>query len=166
MAQEIAVRLDQPPPPVAERLLRLISYALVRDDGSLVWIRDKPDHISAEDAEAMAHLAQEYRSRAVPARPEMIVTVLTRLDAVMPSRSLDVEMQTQRFLMYAEDLADVPLDSLLAASKKWRTNAANKWFPTPGELLAMCETASVRRRKADTFDAIAATASPRMEAAE
>lgn len=138
----------------------MTSCALVRDDGALVWIRDKPDQISAEDREELVRLAHAYRSRAVPARPEMIVTVLTRLDAVMPSRNLDVEMQTQRFLMYAEDLADVPLDSLLVASKKWRTNAANKWFPTPGELLAMCETASVRRRKADTFDAIAKSFRP------
>lgn len=163
MAQEIAVRLDQSPPPVPERLRRLSTCALVRDSGELVWIRDKPDRISAEDAQALSALAHEYRARAVAATPEQIVTILTRLDAVMPSRNLDEEMQTQRFLMYAEDLADVPLDSLLSASKKWRTNAVNKWFPTPGELLAMCETACVRRRKAQTFEAIANT---RMEAAE
>lgn len=50
------------------------------------------------------------------------------------------------FDIYSEDLAEVPADILADACRAYRRDPANKFFPTPGQILGLCNADLQRRR--------------------
>jgi hypothetical protein len=99
--------------------------------------------------------ARQCYATAFAADVQTAGVLLTQLDAVMVSRALPEAVSGLRWDAYLEDLEDVPADSLDAACKAWRRNPDNKFFPTPGELLRLCETVAMRKARGDRLNAIA-----------
>lgn len=156
MAQELTSKIDMSvaPPQEPEWLTRYRCW--VNWTGELLWPEGEPSkEISIEQREQCLALAGEYLLKSVAAEPKLMAPVLHQLDSVMPSKQLDEKGQTARWAAYFEDLANVPLDSLVAACRAWRRDPSNTFFPTPGQLLERCTTTNNRVLQAARFEALA-----------
>jgi hypothetical protein len=70
-------------------------------------------------------------------RPEQIIAMARRLEIIFPLPNLSPKERSERYQLFCADLAPVPYQHLLRAEEKYRKSDA-KFFPTPGQLLALC----------------------------
>lgn len=67
-----------------------------------------------------------------------LATILARLAAHFPSRNLSAKRVEYMIADWFEDVKHLPAATIEAACGKWRRDPENKWFPTSGQLLAIC----------------------------
>jgi hypothetical protein len=107
---------------------------------------------------AILALANESQTRAMlnaarlqtaPATPAEISRHFLALAVVYPSQALSEEQMTLKFRIFCEDLSGIPERVLAKACANYRRaiNPPNTFFPSPGQLLAHCETDMREMRK-------------------
>jgi hypothetical protein len=69
-----------------------------------------------------------------------IATLIEGLRRHYPAQPLDADGWGDWY----DDFADVPPDIIAAACRDWR-RSDNRWAPTPGQLLALCVDAKIRK---------------------
>lgn len=67
-----------------------------------------------------------------------LAIILGRLAAHFPSRNLSAKQAEYVVADWFSDVKHFPAATLEAACTKWRRDPENKWFPTPGQLIALC----------------------------
>lgn len=83
----------------------------------------------------------------------VILSCLVGLEVMFPSQALDVQQKEMRYRIYCDALKDVPEDVLKKACKAYVAtpgiDGRQKFFPQPGDLLALCkdEMKEVRRAR-------------------
>lgn len=82
------------------------------------------------------------RKRMQPASPEQISRHFLALAVIYPTAALTEEQANLKFQIFCADLAKIPDRILLNACAKFRRaiNPPNRFFPAPGELLALAES--------------------------
>jgi hypothetical protein len=71
-------------------------------------------------------------------REQMVKHLLT-LDVIFPSQHLSADQMTLRFHTFYADLKGLSDDELAYACERYRKDPGNKFFPTPGMLLALAK---------------------------
>lgn len=81
------------------------------------------------------------RRRAAPATPEEVSRHFLALAVIYPNQALTEEQMNLKFQLFCTDLAEIPECVLENACASFRraTNPPNRFFPSPGELLAHCQ---------------------------
>lgn len=93
---------------------------------------------TAPDLSNVRHLpAKRAPERTTPATAEQIIRAMAVLDVVFPSSAMTIEERSLRYRIFCADLAHLSEQQVLTACKRYRTNPENKFFPTPGMLLAL-----------------------------
>lgn len=91
---------------------------------------------------------RSYRDEAyrllIPATSEEIGLHLGKLALHYPQPDLSETASATRWNDWIEDFSTTPLDILAAACRDWR-RSENRFFPSPGQLLALCVEARLRR---------------------
>jgi hypothetical protein len=80
-----------------------------------------------------------------PADAGDVAANLEALAGFYPMKALDAGDMAIWRRSWKEDLGDVPADILAEACRLWRTSE-ERWFPTPGQLLALIEPILEARR--------------------
>src|SRR5262245_38109152 len=75
----------------------------------------------------------------MPATEAEIITHLTMLDVVFPSRQMTQADRVMRLKVFCSDLVGYPESVIGTACKCYRRDSRSKGFPFPGELIALCE---------------------------
>src|SRR6185295_2471405 len=74
-----------------------------------------------------------------PATTRELVIELERLSTHYPRLDMDARKWSLLFESFAEDFANKSLEEIRYGCRRWRQNAENKFFPTPGQLLEACK---------------------------
>lgn len=121
----------------------LMPYSLPKQLGRLsawmeranAWPSDIP-----KDAPTIAALRRARTTLTAKLAPPPVpetAALLTRLSTHYWRPDLAPSQVRAMIEDYVEDLRDVPLDILAECCRRWRIDARNKFFPRPGELLAL-----------------------------
>lgn len=76
------------------------------------------------------------KSRAATDRE--LVIELERLATIFPRTDMDARKWSVLFETFSEDFQGKTLEQIRHACQQWRQNPDNRFFPTPGQLLAGC----------------------------
>lgn len=74
-----------------------------------------------------------------PATAREIVTELERLSIHFPRTDMDSRKWQALFETFVEDLGTLPIVQIRQGCQRYRKNAANRFFPTPGQLIEACQ---------------------------
>jgi hypothetical protein len=69
---------------------------------------------------------------------EELATILARLAVHFAPRGLSTRQIEAMLEDWMTDAGHFPASTIDAACSKWRTDPDSKWFPTPGQLIAIC----------------------------
>lgn len=120
----------------------------------------RPPAVWTDEArESWADALHQIQRLCEPGGEAVVLAELAKLRVTMAHRNGGAIDERALLAVMAEDLAEYPADVVRAASTAWRRR--EKWFPTPGELIAECKalarhryamrdalTAGERRRRA------------------
>lgn len=105
-----------------------------------------PEMLMDGELQALQNAKALAAKALMPAIPEKIITSLTKLSAHYWQGNKDQTGWSVVMEDYLEDLEDLPADLLDEACKRWRRNAANKFFPRAAELKAQISYDWCQRR--------------------
>lgn len=94
-----------------------------------------------EDGRWSLRLLRELNA---PAEQQACEHILARLKVLTRERSLTQDDMVAQIAIYAEGLAQYPLDVVREACRDWAQN--EKWFPAWSEIRERCETLVMMRR--------------------
>ena len=72
-----------------------------------------------------------------------LATILTRLAGHFPPRNIGAGMVDSVLEDWLTDVGHLPAGIIDMACAKWRRDKENRWFPTPGQLLEICNAHDV-----------------------
>lgn len=76
------------------------------------------------------------KPKRVTATAEQIMQQLLGLEVLFPSQQLDRQQQNLKYRIFYEDLRHLTAEEMAEACRRYRQNPNNKFFPTPGQILA------------------------------
>lgn len=109
------------------------------------YVPRPPEVWTDEARESWADALHQIQRLCEPGGEAVVLAELAKLRVTMAHRNGGAVDERALLAVIAEDLAEYPADVVRAACTAWRRR--EKWFPTPGELIAEC-TGMVRRRYA------------------
>ena len=68
-----------------------------------------------------------------------VAALLAKLELVYPTRNMTPKEAKLFTEMWAEDLAEYPVETIATAMGEYRRNPENKFFPHPGAIIAICQ---------------------------
>lgn len=74
-----------------------------------------------------------------PATAAEIIKHLAYLDVIFPSQALTTEERSLRYRIFCADLGHLPEWKIRNACERYRKSSENRFYPTPGQLLALCK---------------------------
>lgn len=123
------------PLPTADRLAPTLASTGLFSRLNAAVPRVAAARFSEAEIPALRAFLAEAERLCRPARPEVVVLHVERLNRHYPAPGLDEAAQAARWEDWIEDFADVPEDVLVAACRTWRRSSA-RFAPSPGQLLA------------------------------
>ncbi len=80
-----------------------------------------------------------------PCPLDRLITHLRALAVTHPMQELNEAEASLKFRIFCEDLGHIPERIIVEACKSYRRDPENRFFPTPGQMLAICEPAMKAR---------------------
>lgn len=77
--------------------------------------------------------------KSTPATERDLVTELERLSIHFPRTDMDSRKWAMLFQSFSEDFKNKSLEEIRDGCRRYRQNAENRFFPTPGQLLEACK---------------------------
>ncbi len=120
-----------------------LSMSLLKGGVPEFRVRDR--EFTKADIPALRQIAEEANAASRPARDDEVAVILERLFAHYWRPDITPALARTRLADWYEDLSGLPLRSLAAAARDWRTSA-ERFAPTPGQFLALA-----RKYQAETY---------------
>lgn len=79
----------------------------------------------------------ERQTALVLVTPEQIVEMLLDLEIIFPGQNLDRQQAARKYRLFCGDLGHLTEQQLRLACERYRKNPESRFFPTPGQLLAL-----------------------------
>lgn len=89
--------------------------------------------------EEVARCLESLMANTVGCDPKRLIAHLRALAVTHPMQELSEAEASLKFRIFCEDLRNVPEAVIEAACRSYRRDPKNRFFPTPGQLLALCE---------------------------
>lgn len=113
------------------------SAALAASLRKLEEARKTPAQREPLDRPALAVVPYKAKPAKQTISREQMVRHLLSLDVIFPSQHLSPDQMTLRFQIFFDDLRGLSESELGMACERYRRDPENKFFPTPGALLAL-----------------------------
>lgn len=102
------------------------------------------DQERSNKAQSLGQSSTEWLTRQTQCEPEkatieQIMGHLYSLALFYPQQELSKKDANLKFQVFCGDMRHVPEPILGEACRRYRTDAKNRFFPTPGQLLALCK---------------------------
>lgn len=138
MAQDVVPTANVVPLKTSSRLARLMLFAeLEGEQKSIPATRARILEIGPESEIRESLLS--IRQGEPPCTPERLIAYLRALAVTHPMQELSEAEASLKFRIFCEDLAQVPEQIIMAACRSYRRDPKNRFFPTPGQMIALCE---------------------------